>query len=79
MMPDETYFVVQYDNPRPSIDTPCVTGPGNDLDFYSKDEKQDALDRRDELRDRFDNPDINVYRMTIHEGHVERGEGEPSG
>lgn len=71
-MPDETYYVVLNDTPMPGIHHPCVTGPGNDLDFYDENEQQDALDRRDELRERFDNPDINVYRVTIHGGSVER-------
>jgi hypothetical protein len=71
-MPDEQYFVVVNDNPVPWSRGPCITGPGDDLDFYR--DKQEALDRRDVIREQYDNPDINVYRITIHEGSLEREE-----
>ena len=29
-----------------------------------------ALDRRDTIREKHENPDINVYRMTLHDGPV---------
>lgn len=69
-MPDETYYVVINDNPMPHMRGPCITGPGDDLDFYK--DKKEALDRRDTIRAGYDNPDINVYRVTMHEGSIER-------
>ena len=67
-MSDRTYYAVINDNPMPHISQPCVTGRGDDLDFYT--DKGDALDRRDDIREEYDNPAINVYRMTMHEGPV---------
>lgn len=72
-MADEEYFVVVNDCPLFHSATPVVTGPGDDLDFYR--DKADALARRDHIREEYDNPDINVYRVTVHEGRIGR-EGE---
>jgi hypothetical protein len=65
------YYVVVNDNSMPQISQPCITGPGDDLDFYT--DKAKALDRRDEIREEYDNPGINVYRLTMHHGPVTRG------
>jgi hypothetical protein len=72
MMPAEEYFVVVNDNPMFGHSGLVVTGPSDDLDLYR--DREEALDRRDTIREEYDNPDINVYRMTVHEGPVEREE-----
>jgi hypothetical protein len=74
-MPDEEYFMIVNDNPMPGHSGIVVTGPGDDLDFLR--DKDKALDRRDEIREEAGNPDINVYRITIHEGSIERGQEVP--
>ena len=64
------YFVVINDNPFAFIRGPCITGSGDDLDFYRG--RREALDRRDQLREEYDNPAINVYRVKIHQGCIKR-------
>ena len=59
---------------RPSVGgSPNVIG--GKMQFLRPDgEKEDALWLRDKHRDSYDNPDINVYRITVHEGCIERDE-----
>ena len=67
-MAEEQYYVVINDNAMPGLSRPVVTGPGDDLDIYT--DREEALDRRDTIREKHENPDINVYRMTLHDGPV---------
>jgi hypothetical protein len=67
---EEAYYVVINDNPLPHISHPFITGPGDNLGFYTN--KEAALDRRDEIRAEYENLDINVYRMTLHKGPIKR-------
>lgn len=73
-MPDEAYYAVINDNPIRNVRTLVITDPGDDLDIYCEDQREEALDQRDTIREQYDNPDINVYRVTIHEGSIERDE-----
>ncbi|QLG62060.1 hypothetical protein [Halorarum salinum] len=78
-MPDEQYFAVINDNHTPTapendVCIPfCLDGAGNPIIV---EEKEDALWLRDRTRDGYDNPAINVYRVTLHEEAIEReGDG----
>ncbi|QIB75312.1 hypothetical protein G3I44_14065 [Halogeometricum borinquense] len=72
-MPDEEYFAVVNDNPMAGNALLVLTRTeDSNNDIYRDQDK--ALDRRDELRESSGNPDINVYRVTVHEGSVEREE-----
>lgn len=78
-MPDEQYFAVVNDNAVPTqpeydVCIPfCQDGAGNPIVV---EEKEDALWLRDQHRDGYENPDINVYRVTLHEEAIEReGDG----
>lgn len=72
---DERYIILINDNPMPSpdIEDPVfIRDDGNNIIAFKPDNKEEALDKRDELRERYDNPDINAYRITLHGGQLTR-------
>ncbi|WP_207587195.1 hypothetical protein [Halomontanus rarus] len=71
-MPDEEYYAVINDNPAFGGEAVTFCRDGNDNHVHR--DKKTALNARDELREEYDNPAINVYRMTLHSDPVEHNE-----
>jgi hypothetical protein len=63
-MSDVSYFAVINDNPVLSTETVTFCrDDGGDTHLYH--ELESAIEARDRLRDEYDNPDINVYKLDI--------------
>lgn len=70
-MEPETYFIVRNDQPPRTLGVLdpvviCTEADAPDsMAMYGREEKDRAFEERDKLREEFDNPYINVYRMTV--------------
>jgi hypothetical protein len=80
-MPEE-YFVVRNDRPLPAVaarEPAVICGEVDAPDqraVYDRTEKERAFEQRDKLREAYENPYINVYRMTLEPVNDPRDAGD---
>lgn len=80
----EQYYVVRNDAPPRFLgmtEPVVICGEADSPDaqaIYRRDEKERAFEERDKIREKADNPYINVYRITVEPAEDPRG-GETAG